>query len=49
MSTDPLPLGAMQGRVEQMPLSLQAHASEMIEDCLPRGEIARQVAAGSGR
>src|SRR5690349_819221 len=47
VAADSLPLGAMQGGIEQMPLTLQTKPAEMVEDCLPRWVVARQVAPGT--
>lgn len=47
MAAHTFAFGAMHSRVEQMPCASQTETPEVIEDRLPRREVARQVAPGA--
>jgi hypothetical protein len=47
VTADALALGTVQGGIEQMPDALEAEAPEMVEDGLPRREVAWQIAPGA--
>lgn len=47
VATDVLTLGAMQCGIEPAPGTIEAKASEMLVDCLPRTEVGGHVAPGA--
>jgi hypothetical protein len=49
VATDSLPRGAMQGRVQQTPDTMEAEPAELVEDRLPGREVGGQVAPGAAR